>query len=353
MKNNPGKSFFILCFSLALATTVFPQRKTLPKVEILNTSVKTSIRGLSVVNNNVVWVSGNNGMVGKSSNAGKNWKWMVVKGFEKSDFRDIEAFDANVAIIMAIAEPADAPAYILKTIDGGDTWKVVYENKTKGMFLDAMEFRDPKNGMVIGDPVDGRFFMAKTTDAGNTWNELPAEQRFVADSGEAFFASSGTNIRMLYNRSVVIASGGKNSRLFYNKTIFDVPMTKGKETAGTNSVAVYDNYKKSSANKLIIVGGDFKADSSIDKNCFFSNNGGKKWERPKTPPHGYRSCVEFLDKETIVTCGLNGVDYSFDGGRNFYSISKEGFHVCRYARIGNTFYLAGGNGKIGKMIWQE
>jgi hypothetical protein len=41
----------------------------------------------------------------------------------------------------------------------------------------------------------------------------------------------------------------------------------------------------------------------------FSNNGGKKWERPKTPPHGYRSCVEFLDKETIVTCGLNGVDY--------------------------------------------
>lgn len=353
MKNNLGKSFFLFFFSLVFATTIFPQRKTLPKVEILNTGVKTSIRGLSVVNNNVVWVSGSNGMVGKSSNAGKNWKWMVVKGFEKSDFRDIEAFDANIAIIMAIAEPENAPAYILKTTDGGDTWKVVYENKTKGMFLDAIEFRDPKNGMVIGDPVDGRFFMAKTTDAGNTWNELPAEQRFVADSGEAFFASSGTNIRMLYNRSVVIASGGKNSRLFYNKTIFDVPMTKGKETAGTNSVAVYDNYKKSSANKIIIVGGDFKADSLIDKNCFFSNNGGKKWERPKTPPHGYRSCVEFLDKETIITCGLNGVDYSFDGGRNFYSISKEGFHVCRYARIGNTVYLAGGNGKIGKLVWQE
>jgi hypothetical protein len=43
-------------------------------------------------------------------------------------------------------------------------------------------------------------------------------------------------------------------------------------------------------------------------------------------------------------------DYSFDGGRNFYSISKEGFHVCRYARLGNTVYLAGGNGKIGKLV---
>jgi photosystem II stability/assembly factor-like uncharacterized protein len=353
MKNKPGKSFFILCFLLAIATTVFSQRKTLPKVEILNTGIKTSIRGLSVVNNNIVWVSGSNGMIGKSSNAGKNWKWLVVKGFEKSDFRDIEAFDANVAIIMAIAEPENAPAYILKTTDGGDTWKVVYENKTKGMFLDAMEFRDPKNGMVIGDPIDGRFFIALTKDAGNTWSELPAEQRFVADSGEAFFASSGTNIRMLYNGSVVIASGGKNSRLFYNKTIINVPMTKGKETAGTNSVAVYDNYKKSSANKIIIVGGDFMADSVIDKNCFFSNNGGKTWERPKTPPHGYRSCVEFLNKETIVTCGLNGVDYSFDGGKNFYSISKEGFNVCRYARLGNTVYLAGGNGKIGKLVWPD
>ena len=155
------KSLVAFCLSVAIATSLFSQRKTLPKVEILNTGAKTSIRGLSVVNNNIVWVSGSNGIVGKSSNAGKNWKWMVVKGFEKSDFRDIEAFDANTAIIMAIAEPADAPAYILKTADGGDSWKIVYENKTKGMFLDAMEFRDPKNGMVIGDPIDGRFFIAK------------------------------------------------------------------------------------------------------------------------------------------------------------------------------------------------
>src|SRR5574339_938387 len=124
----------LLVFS---ATNIFSQRKALPKVEILNTGVKTSLRGLSVVNNNVVWVSGSNGMVGKSSNAGKNWKWMTVKGFEKNDFRDIEAFDANTAIIMAIPDPENTkPAYILKTTDGGESWKVVYENLTKGMFLD-------------------------------------------------------------------------------------------------------------------------------------------------------------------------------------------------------------------------
>ena len=348
---NPRKilPFFTVLFFISITAKTLAQRKALPKVEILHTGLKTSIRGLCVVNDNVVWVSGSNGMVGKSSNAGKNWKWMTVKGFEKSEFRDIEAFDANIAIIMSVAEPA----YILKTTDGGESWKVVYENKTKGMFLDAMDFRDPRNGMVIGDPVDGRFFMARTTDGGNSWNELPAQERFVADSGEAFFAASGTNIRVLYNESVILASGGKNSRLFYDKTILDIPMTKGKETAGINSVAVYDNFKKNKANKIIVVGGDFTADSSTTNNCFVSNNGGKSWDRPKSPPNGYRSCVEFLNRETIVTCGLNGVDYSFDGGKNFYPISKEGFHVCRYARIGNTVYLAGENGKIGKLMWPE
>jgi len=340
---------FLLLFLNGFLIEALPQRKILPSVEVLNTGAKTSLRGLSVVNNNVIWVSGSNGMVGKSLNAGKNWKWMVVKGFEKNDFRDIEAFDANTAIIMAIADPA----YILKTTDGGETWKVVYENKTKGMFLDAIEFRDPLHGFVVGDPVDGRFFIAKTTDAGNTWKELKAEDRFIADSGEAFFASSGTNLRYLYNGSLILASGGKNSRLFYNKTIIDLPMTKGKETAGANSVAVFDNYKKSKANKIIVVGGDFAADSLTINNCFVSNNGGKSWEKPKSPPNGYRSCVEFLNKETIVTCGLNGVDYSFDGGKDFYPISKEGFHVCRRARIGNTVYLAGSNGKIGKLVWPE
>src|SRR6187401_2619781 len=161
--------FFLFTLLIGYSNNIFSQRKTLPKIEILNTEVKTSIRGLSVVNNNVVWVSGSNGMVGKSSNAGKNWKWMTVKGFEKNDFRDIEAFDANTAIIMAIADPS----YILKTTDGGETWKVVYENKTKGMFLDAMEFWNEQSGIVIGDPLGGHFFIARTFDGGRTWQGLP------------------------------------------------------------------------------------------------------------------------------------------------------------------------------------
>ena len=318
-----------------------------PQVEVLTSGTKTNIRGLSVVNDNVIWVSGSNGMVGKSSNGGKNWKWMTVKGFEKTDFRDIEAFDANTAIIMGIAEPA----YILKTMDGGETWKVVFENKTKGMFLDAMDFNGRMQGMVVGDPVGNKVFLAETDDGGDTWKEWK-DKLPVADSGEAFFAASGSNILLFDNKQFFLVSGGTRSRLITNDKIFDLPIIQGQETTGANSIDIYDDGKRVWSNRMIVVGGDFKADSSSEKNCFYTTDGGKTWKAPSVPPHGYRSCVEYLSKVDVLACGLNGVDYSANGGKTWQWISKEGFNVCRIAKLGTSIYLAGNNGKIGKIVWK-
>src|SRR5687768_1249129 len=134
-----------LLLSLLLSFFVFitHAQKELPTVQVLHKDTKTSLRGLSVVDDKIIWVSGSSGTVGRSLDSGKTWKWILVKGFEKSDFRDIEAFDGLTAVIMAV----DAPAYILKTKDGGESWTVVYENKTKGMFMDAMEFWNENAGI--------------------------------------------------------------------------------------------------------------------------------------------------------------------------------------------------------------
>ena len=320
-----------------------------PTVDILTSGTKTSLRGLSVVNDNVVWVSGSAGTVGRSNNGGKNWNWFTVKGFEKTEFRDIEAFDASTAIIMGIADPA----YILKTTDGGESWKVVYENKTKGMFLDAMDFVGEKYGIVVGDPINNKIFMAETFNAGETWMETGLDTKLPkADSGEAFFAASGTNIRLYPNKDFFLVSGGTASRLIKRTSTLPLPVIQGKETTGANSIAVFTKTNLKSSNRMIVVGGDFSADTSSYKNCFYTADGGKTWTAPKIPPHGYRSCVEFLSQKDVLACGLSGVDYSGNGGKTWEWISKESFNTCRIAKLGTTIYLAGNNGKVAKISWK-
>ena len=310
-------------------------------VKLLSSGTKTSLRGLSVVNDKTVWVSGSNGTVGKSIDGGETWKWITVKGFEKTDFRDIEAFDKNTAVIMGI----DTPAYILRTANGGQTWKTVYENKRKGMFLDAMEFWNEQSGIVIGDPVNNRFFIGRSFDGGKTWQSIPENNKPLADSGEACFASSGTNIRKLNKAEAVFISGGLSSHIFIRDKKINLPIIQGKQTTGANSIAVKNS------KIFIIVGGDFNTKDAAEKNCVITHDAGLTWIVPDTLPHGYRSCVEYLGKKNWITCGLNGVDYSSNEGKTFEWISKEGFHVCRKAKKGKAVYFAGGGGRIGKLIY--
>ena len=323
--------FFFICINLYS----FSQ-----SVKLLTSGTNTSIRGLSAVNDRVIWVSGSNGTVGRSLDSGNTFKWTTIKGFEKTDFRDIEAFDESAAVIMSVAEPA----YILRTVDGDETWKVVYENKTKGMFLDAMEFWNDNSGIVIGDPINGKFFIARTFNGGMKWQDIPPQNYPVADSGEACFASSGTNIRKLNKQEAIFVSGGSKSHLFIRDKKILLPIIQGTQSTGANSMAVKD------AKTIAVVGGDFTTKDSTTKNCFITKDGGITWLAPTIPPHGYRSCVEYLGKKTWISCGLNGVDYSTDEGNTWTWISKESFHVCRKAKSSKAVFFAGGNGRVGKLI---
>ena len=335
------RSFIIIVGILFISTGVKAQQ-----IQLLEKKGAISLRGMSVVNDQVVWVSGSNGMVAKSTDGGKTWRWFQVKGFEKNDFRDIEAFDEKTAVIMAVGEPA----FILKTFNGGESWKVVYSDSSKGMFLDAMEFWDNGNGIVVGDPIDGNIYVARTDDFGNSWEKYISKKMSPADKGEAMFASSGTNIRKLSNLEAVVVTGGTRSRLLIHEKWMELPIIQGAETTGANSVAIW-NVPPRKLN-IVIVGGDFKNDTSSMKNCTWSTDMGKRWNSPVVPPHGYRSCVEFITADRLLTCGTSGIDVSEDGGKNWRLISPESFHVCRKAKSGKSVYLAGANGRIAKLDWQ-
>ena len=323
-----------LLLSVFFITTIQAQQ-----VKIISAEAKSSFRGLSVVDDKTIWVSGSNGTVGKSTDSGNTWKYLTVKGYEKTDFRDIEAFDENTAIIMGI----DCPAKILKTINGGDTWTIMFKDTTKGMFLDAMEFQHEKSGVVIGDPISGIGFVAKLSD--NTWKPNALQRRPPLDSGEAFFASSGTNIRILNKHDYIAISGGFHSNLLIDNKKIKLPLLHGKESTGANSIAVKD------ANTFMIVGGDFMQKDSSEGNYCFTKDNGKTWIPSQQPPSGYRSCVEYLGKSNWITCGLNGVDITNDVGLHFRKIADEGFHACRKAKNGTAVFLAGGKGRIGKLVF--
>jgi photosystem II stability/assembly factor-like uncharacterized protein len=313
------------------------------EIQTLTATPKISIRGLSVVDDNILWASGSNGKVARSTNGGRNFQWFTINGYEKRDFRDIEAFDSTSAIIMAVAEPA----VILKTKDGGQSWKEVFRDTTAGMFLDAMDFVDGY-GIVIGDPVNKKIFMAYTEDYGDSWKISPVTNNISVLDGEAFFASSGTNIKLSKAKLPVFVSGGKKSSLYFSSTDNHVlPMLQGEESTGANSLALAPGKSL----KGIVVGGDFAKDTLVKGNCVLITLEPFAAEQPTTPPHGYRSCVEYITQNKLVTCGTSGVDVSSDGGMNWQQSSKEGFHVCQKAKKGKSVFLAGSNGRIAKLIW--
>lgn len=309
-------------------------------VKMLDSSRTESFRGLSVVNNKIVWVSGSAGTIGRSIDGGETWEWLKVTGFEKTDFRDIEAFDEKTAVIMGIG----APANILRTTDAGKTWKTVYENTDSLMFLDAMEFWNINSGIVIGDPIDGRFFIARTFDGGKSWEPLPMQYRPLAAKGEACFASSGSNIVKLTKKEAVFVSGGMESHVFIRDKKIKLPIIQGTESTGANAIAVKN--KKT----FMVVGGDFLKKNDSTLNAFITYDGGTTFLAPASGPDGYRSSVLYAGKKTWMTAGLNGVDICIDEALNFKKISEESFHVIKKAKKGKAIFLAGGRGHIGKLI---
>lgn len=338
----------IFLFLLALNNYGIASGQSNEVIEMLSEGKKISLRGLSVVSNQIMWVSGSGGTVGKSMDGGKTFNWIVVPGFEKRDFRDIEAYDDQKAIIMAVAEPA----VILKTVNGGKDWYKVFEDSTKGMFLDAMHAVG-KNVQVIGDPINGKAFFAMSTNEGETWQTNPIDG-IVLNEGEAFFASSGTNLQISESKTnfkggTLMVTGGKVSRLLNardQRDQYPLPLLQGKESTGANSIAISPSGKNA-----FIVGGDFAKDTLRSGNAIAVQlEPSIQFNQPQTPPFGYRSCVIYLTNKTLVACGTSGVDISKDGGINWENISKKSFHVVQKAKKGNAIYLAGGGGRIAKLV---
>ncbi|RZM27136.1 MAG: oxidoreductase [Pedobacter sp.] len=314
--------------------------------KVLNSSQNTSIRGMCIVSDQVAWVSGSNGSIGKTLDGGITWQWNKAEGYEKLDFRDIEAFDENKAIVVN----AGSPAYILLTIDGGKTWSERYKNLDSAIFLDGMSFWDEKNGMAFGDPINNKMQLIRTNNGGLTWEDVSGQMKEELKVGEAGFAASGTTIVTKNPGRAWIATGGSVANIYYTQNhgfkwfVKPLPILQGESSTGPFSMAFYDRKNG------VVVGGNYLKDQESTNNVLWTADGGKTWRKSKKPVSGYRSCLTYLNKKMLVATGSSGTDLSKDGGKNWQNISSLNFNVVQKSKTGNLILLAGGKGEIYQLI---
>lgn len=330
----------ILCAGLSALLFIGTNLKA-QTVSLIQQERRTSIRGLSVVDDNIAWVSGSGGNVGTSIDGGKTWAWQQLKGYEKLDFRDIEAFSATEAVMMS----SGTPAVILKTLDGGVTWQEKYRKADSAYFLDAMDFVGKKRGYIMGDPINGKFLLLETLDGGETWTERPDAPSALKD--EAAFAASGTCLRVNGNL-ISIVTGGSNSRLLMSpvgKFVWvgkQLPLTNGAQSRGAFSSAM-------GKAQTIVVGGNYSKNTILDSVAYLLPNAKASYKGnfPVAGPAGYQSCVEYLTGEMFLSTGTPGSNITTDGGKTWAKIDAKSYNVCRKAKHGNLVLLAGDGGKIG------
>ena len=294
-----------------------------------------SLRGVSAVDDRTAWASGSKGTVLRTLDGGSTWTVRPVPGAETTDFRDIEAFSRDEAVIMGI----DRPAKIFRTTDGGETWTQTFADDSPGVFLDGLAFFDEKNGLAVGDPTDGRFFVISTTDGGATWASLAAG--FAA--GRARRRSGLRRLRdepgRPERRPGLAQHGRPVSRVWRSEDRGrhwePVPsaLLEGSPSAGGFSVAFLD------ARTGLTVGGDYKAEAAAVGNAAVSADGGKTWRAVEDRrPGGFREAVAFVPgtrPPIAITVGPSGSDLFSRSGPNVDADRHPGGIPCpRFRRAG-------------------
>jgi photosystem II stability/assembly factor-like uncharacterized protein len=382
-------STFLRLLAILLAATLIAQAQW----DIEESHTTASLRGIHNVGGGVAWASGTRGTVLRTEDGGYLWQPCTIPPDAKDlDFRGIQAFDENTAIVMS-SGPGDQ-SRLYKTTDGCQTWKLLFTNPDKQGFWDNVavwyfEKIYPNRpaqvaGEILGDPVMGRFRVYKFFDGYSTsgkhpnpWHNTSLEKdddpSLAADAATngAFAASNscyqdtqfrtqeGKRSNSPYGR--IFVTGGKDgSKAFLalppvgdvveptKWIIAALPLGSRTESSGAFSVEfAYDH------SAGVTVGGDYLKPNDSARTAAFTTDGGKTWQAATTPPHGYRSSVAYDPTQKLwITVGPNGTDISRDDGKNWQPLKPSGYDPADADKNWNALsipFVVGPNGRIGKL----
>ncbi|MDQ2701503.1 MAG: oxidoreductase [Pseudomonadota bacterium] len=321
-----------------LAGTACAQATIAPQVS----GVDVRLRGISAVDANVAWASGRKGTVLRTTDGGATWQSVSVPGAGELDFRDVEGFDADTAVVLSIG-PGEA-SRVYRTVDGGKTWSLALQNDDARAFLDCMAF-EGQHGWMLGDPVDGAFQVYESSDGGASWT-LQAGGMPPAAKDEAAFAASGTCIATTpWGRRVVVTGGGAARVIMDNA---------GSTEWGAHATAVPARVPAAgifsaapAGDDMLLVGGDFEHEATGSAALAIPGDDGSLRVSRLPDPHGYRSgaaCAGTVQPRCVAV-GPNGVDLLVNG--RWQSLATTGYDAVDLA--GNIGWVSGDQGRIARI----
>ena len=217
-----------------------------------------SFRGLDAVDRRTAWVSGGSisggdGSVWRTTDAGRTWEDVSPPGTTGLSLRDVEAKDADTAVVLSIGNGEDSR--IWRTDDGGETWTETFRNAEEAAFYNCVDFYPGgRRGLAVSDPVDGKFRVIATEDGGRSWEVLP-DAGMPDSTGEYNFSASGDCL-VIAGRTAWFGSGGSDARVF-RSTDRGLTWTASESTLRAGEAAGVFGLAFRTPRQGVAVGGDF------------------------------------------------------------------------------------------------
>ena len=365
-----------LCGWAAVCTVCAPAQESGPW-KVQESSTTASLRGIDSVDGAVAWASGTGGTVLRTIDGGGHWQKCAIPDADKDgatlDFRGVQAWDAQTALVMASWPGAKSRLY--KTTDGCRTWMLLFANPDAPQgFFDSF-WLNGSRGILLGDPVREQFAVFLTENNGKTWKRDEHGGLSIRGRSLAAFAASNSSIPIgngLFTRAFV--TGGKSGSIFFSRPFTrqeeqhgmidrlvrkeppwkssPIPIASGSDSAGAFSVAyrypvtigVCAECTFNDNSLFVAVGGDYTKPNESAATAAWSADGGATWTVATTRPHGYRSAVQWSDSQKIwVTVGTNGSDVSRDDGKTWVRLDDGNWNALSLP------FVVGPNGRIAKL----
>ncbi len=338
----------ILTLSINCTPEPPPPPPAVPTTMAQDSGSEALFIGISIVDDQTVWISGTAGSFGRTTDGGQTWTVNTVPGADSLQFRDVHAVDAQTAYLLSIGNGNQSRIY--KTEDAGATWTQQFTNQEENGFFDCMDFWDPQNGIAFSDSFEGSFYIIKTSDGGATWTRVSPDVLPPALEGEGSFAASGTCVMTQGANTVRIVTGaGGKARLLTSHDrgaswdVVETPVAHGTQSSGLASVSFLDE------NRGVVAGGEIAAPDSVSDNVAYTEDAGATWQLANhTSFTGAIYGISYVPGQpspTLVAAGPKGLDYSTDNGQSWNSLSTDNYWSVAFAPSG-AGWATGTEGKI-------